>query len=447
MEIYILIDNQPQGPYTPEEVRKYLKTGQFQPATLGAYPGSSDWKPLEVIVQSWDAAASVTAKASGACPNVNSSKIKRALSPVAGAIVLVVFLAVAATLALKTIHAHRRQPDIQGAWEGVVQTMPGTKLRVVLHVSATNGSYGATCDCIDTRAKDIPVDKFVYNYPSLEFESKGTGGSYAGTFNAGADEVSGTWKQSATAAPVVWKRTATADVIPELLAESDYTPRGGSDLQGYWKGTLNAGWVEVQGAFKIAEPSDGKFAAEMDCIDQGLKNVVVSAVTYDKPDVRMEVGSVGAVFEGKLSSDGGKITGTWTQARVPIPLTIERADPKADKAKQETAAARDAGKDYSHASPNELPGRWKGMLQVQKVKLHLRFNIAKLSDGSFSATLESPDQAGGEISASSTQYASSKVLIEWKAIGVVFKGALKNGKLSGTFQQRGMSLPLVLSRD
>jgi hypothetical protein len=79
--------------------------------------------------------------------------------------------------------------------------------------------------------------------------------------------------------------------------------------------------------FKIAEPTDGTFVAELDSIDQGANNVVVSSVTYNKPKVRMEVGMIGGVFEGKASSDGAKITGTWTQAGIPLPLTIKRADP------------------------------------------------------------------------------------------------------------------------
>ena len=54
MEIYVLIDNQPQGPYTPEVIRQYLSSGQLRPDTMAAYAGSSDWKPLSTLLPSWD---------------------------------------------------------------------------------------------------------------------------------------------------------------------------------------------------------------------------------------------------------------------------------------------------------------------------------------------------------------------------------------------------------
>ena len=309
MEIYVLIDNQPQGPYTPAEVRKYLKTGQFQPATLGAYPGSSDWKPLEVMVRSWDAAAPVTAKSSGTRPNVNSSKIKRAFSPVAGAVVLVFLLAVAVTMAVKAIHAYRRQPDLQGAWETAVTPVAGVKMRVVLHLSPTNGSYRAIAENIDARETNDAIDKFVYNFPSVEFASTKKKGTFSGKLNDRADEISGTWKQPGFTTNVVWKRTTTPDVIPELLTESDYAPRTDSALQGYWMGTLQAGPRSVRVVFKIAEPAEGKFVAELDSLDQGASNLLVSPVTYEKPKVRLECSLVGGVFEGKIMASSSPASG------------------------------------------------------------------------------------------------------------------------------------------
>ena len=180
------------------------------------------------------------------------------------------------------------------------------------------------------------------------------------------------------------KRTTTPLTVPEMLAESDYTPRAGSALQGYWEGSLQAGKAALRVAFKISEPEDGKFIAELDSIDQGAEGVVVSSFAYDKPSLQMEVGSVGGAFEGKINSDGTEITGTWTQAGRTLPLTIKRSDPRAIQAE----AAREAGKDYSHAGPNHLTGHWKGASDVQGLKLHLALHVAKLPNGDLSASLD-----------------------------------------------------------
>ena len=65
-------------------------------------------------------------------------------------------------------------PDIQGAWEGVldtggtgVQKGETTKTRVVARIFKKNGSYYSTADSIDEGLKDRPISKFVYNYPSV----------------------------------------------------------------------------------------------------------------------------------------------------------------------------------------------------------------------------------------------------------------------------------------
>ena len=68
MEIYILIDNQPQGPYPQELVRIHLKSGQLKATDLAAYAGSSDWRPLSVMMESWgdsSPAASTKRKSTG----------------------------------------------------------------------------------------------------------------------------------------------------------------------------------------------------------------------------------------------------------------------------------------------------------------------------------------------------------------------------------------------
>jgi hypothetical protein len=374
------------------------------------------------------------------------TKIKTTV--VVGAVVLLT--AGTATMAVKVAHAHRTQPNIQGDWEGLVE-LKGIRSRVVLHVIATNDSYRATEDGIDSRLKDIPTVKFVYDYPSVEFEIKDAGrgidGAFKGKLNAGADEISGvgTNRVVGIAVPLVLKRTATPDVVPELLAESDYAPRAGSDLQGYWKGTLQLG-VNLRMAVKIAEPAEGQFVAELDSLDQGVNNLVVSSVTYDRPNVQMEVGLLGGVFQGKLSNDGGKIIGTWTQARIPLALTLERVDPKADQAEQAATAAREADKDYSHTGLDDLTGHWLGVLDVKGTKGALALDIARLPSGDWSGSLGAVGQKAGRIPADDVHFTVPDVHLEWKNLGATYDGRIKNGKISGEWKARGQAFPLVFER-
>lgn len=49
MQIFVMIDGNRHGPYSPEEVRQYLATGQLQPQMPACYEGKTDWQPLETF--------------------------------------------------------------------------------------------------------------------------------------------------------------------------------------------------------------------------------------------------------------------------------------------------------------------------------------------------------------------------------------------------------------
>lgn len=92
MEVYVLIDNKPQGPYTPELIRDYLANGQLQPTDLAAYPGRADWKPLAALVQSWG--QTPTSNKTGVSPgNALPTKASKRPALMATAIAAVVLLA------------------------------------------------------------------------------------------------------------------------------------------------------------------------------------------------------------------------------------------------------------------------------------------------------------------------------------------------------------------
>lgn len=92
MEIYVLINNQPQGPYTLEQIRQYLSSGQLRPDNMAAYAGSSDWKPLSTLLPSFE--SQVTGKGTrfvpGSAPVMQKvrRKVKLGLPITIGVVVL-----------------------------------------------------------------------------------------------------------------------------------------------------------------------------------------------------------------------------------------------------------------------------------------------------------------------------------------------------------------------
>jgi uncharacterized protein (TIGR03435 family) len=224
---------------------------------------------------------------------------------------------------------------------------------------------------------------------------------------------------------VALERAATPAPVPEGLAEEDFAPRAGSDLQGYWKGAIGAGPNALPVNLKIAGQPDGTFRAEGDAPMQGLKGLPVSVI-YNRPAVKLAVSGAGS-FEGEINGDNTELSGAWIAGGQSVPTIIQRADYQAEH-------EQDAAKDYTFGSKTELQGHWKATLDFKKVKLRLNLDIAKLPDGTFSTTVASLDQIpnNAPIPASDFQYSPPDVRMAWKWAGVRFEGKLKNGELTGT---------------
>jgi len=369
------------------------------------------------------------------------AKAKTAL--VAGAVVLLA--AGTATVTVETYRAHHK-PDISGAWEGSVNVGAGVKLRVVFKFTNADGVYHATVDSIDQRIGDIPISRINYKFPAIEFESAAVGGTFNGKFNADTTKMSGTWDQSQyqVHVPLVLTRTATPTAVPESLTENDYTPRPGSDMQGYWTGATHPGKGTLRLALKVSEADDGTFRAELDSLDQGASGLVISSFTYDKPTVRAELNSVGGVFEGTFDAKRMVIDGNWMQAGQTLPLLMTRTDPHTIDVQKSVA---DAQKDFSHEGENDLRGHWLGSLDVKGLKLHLALHVAKMPDGKLSGTMDSIDQGANDIPIQVVKFTAPTVHLELRTISGTYDGKLQDGKLTGTWKQGGTAYPLAFERD
>ncbi|MGB7748944.1 MAG: hypothetical protein WBN75_16830 [Verrucomicrobiia bacterium] len=360
------------------------------------------------------------------------------------AVILAIGLAL---LGVKTVHwmGTANAPDIQGAWAGIFEAGQ-QKWPMMYKISRENGSYHAVEVNIYQGAREMPVSRLVYDYPSVRIEQKAVGFTYEATLNPKTMEMSGAWKQGKGSGPFTMKLNALADKFPEPLADSDYTPRKDSDVQGYWKGTLKVEKTTLRVDLKIAERADGTFRVTGDSPDQGGSDIEATAVTYHRPTLKVEFGGIMGSYEGTVDESDRVIAGNFVSNGHTLPLNLERAKP-------ETTAALDpaieAQKDYSHTSPNDLQGHWQGTLDVKQagVKLRQAVNIAKLPDGKFSASMVSLDQGGAEIPANNIQFIPPNVRLEWSAIGGSYNGKLENGKISGVWRQGGGALPLVLERD
>ena len=341
-------------------------------------------------------------------------------------------------------------PDIQGAWEGVILLDdPGIAAggsgatHLVLKIDkAGDGGYTATTDWIETGRKDVPMGRVVYHYPSLQllWSPRNT---WNLTINKGATEMKLDHAiHFIQADPVHLRRTSSPDTVPDPLAENDFAPRRGSDLQGFWHGAIsNDADAEVVN-LKICQKPDGGIRAEADVPAQGMYGLPVTG-SFNAPEVKLAAACGIGAFQGQISDDHHSITGTWTQDGTSVSATLKRADHAAEQ-------ARENARNYTFDSAGDLQGHWKGswVVEIAKVKATIQFglDIAKLPDGSYSAELRKDEfPHDGPRPATDFQFLDPRV--RWTAGGGSFDGELRNGKIEGTWWQNGGGFPLAFERD
>lgn len=92
----------------------------------------------------------------------------------------------------------------------------------------------------------------------------------------------------------------------------------------------------------------------------------------------------------------------------------------------------------------EMVGTWSGSLKMPK--LRLVFHIENNGDD-YSTKMDSPDQGAFGIPMEDTRITESSVVIDAAALGMQYEGSLKGDSIVGSFNQSGMSFPLVLYKN
>jgi uncharacterized protein (TIGR03435 family) len=111
--------------------------------------------------------------------------------------------------------------------------------------------------------------------------------------------------------------------IPAVYAQAT-AGNAKQDIADTWQGTLHAG-RDLRTVVKISKADDGGYKAVFYSIDQSGDGLSVNKLTLDRTTVKMSVMAVAGTYDGKLSSDGKSITGTWAQGSTAVPLTLTRA--------------------------------------------------------------------------------------------------------------------------
>ncbi len=125
-------------------------------------------------------------------------------------------------------------------------------------------------------------------------------------------------------------RLSTALFVLVALASQAMAQTPARSPEGSWQGTLDAG-QQLRLALTITKNTDGTYSGNVNSIDQGSV-IPIDVITVNGDSVRVELKSVGAVFEGKLNADASELTGQFSQGGAVLPLTFKRAQAAAPAA-------------------------------------------------------------------------------------------------------------------
>jgi uncharacterized protein (TIGR03435 family) len=95
-----------------------------------------------------------------------------------------------------------------------------------------------------------------------------------------------------------------------------------------WQGTLHAPQKDLRIVVKIAKADAGALKLSMFSIDQGGGSIPASSASFEGGVLKYAVEAIDGTYEGKMSSDGKSIAGTWKQGPNPLSLVFERATPE-----------------------------------------------------------------------------------------------------------------------
>lgn len=99
----------------------------------------------------------------------------------------------------------------------------------------------------------------------------------------------------------------------------------GSDLSGFWTGTLDVQGTQLRLSFDVTNTESG-LQTVLTSIDQGNAEIPVATTTLEDGVVTFDIPAIAGTYHGELSQDGQRMEGTWSQGGASFPLVLIRSE-------------------------------------------------------------------------------------------------------------------------
>lgn len=212
-----------------------------------------------------------------------------------------------------------------GYWLGTLD-LGENKLRLALRIGKNQDKkLLAYMDSLDQGARDLPAGEVKIDGDSISLAWPLLNAKYKAEVGKAGNEISGTWTQMGKSNPLKMQRTA--ENANSMVKDLSFKPAP-DDVTGLWEGVLEEEklGLRLRLGIKIGKDPKGEYSGSMDSLDQGVKDLPISTISFAKPDVKLEWKGLKASFEGTLQPDGKTLDGNFVQAGRTFPLKLVQAE-------------------------------------------------------------------------------------------------------------------------
>jgi hypothetical protein len=211
---------------------------------------------------------------------------------------------------------------------------------------------------------------------------------------------------------------------------------------GHWEGAIEVQGTSLEIVVDLTRDAKEVWKGAIGIPSQNLKDYPLGNLKVEGANVSFEIASAQGLptFKGKLSADGKTIVGELSQSGMTFPFKLDR------KGEAKTSAVEAQATSITVSA--DVEGNWQGTLDAEGTTLRLILKIAKKADGSYTATLDSPDQANNDMPINVLTATGDSLTFEMKYIGASFAGKFNKERteVTGNWRQGGGALPLTLKR-
>jgi hypothetical protein len=204
---------------------------------------------------------------------------------------------------------------------------------------------------------------------------------------------------------------------------------------GHWEGKIQIPEHEMPVTVDLAKNAGGAWIGSLSIPTSSSIDVPLSAIDVQGDAVKFTTNLPEKTsFDGKVSSDGGTLSGTVSNIDGSVAFQLARRGEASVKVPPPSTAL-----------PQAFEGTWEGTVDSQGKVRHVGLKLWAGADGIAMGTLIAIDQ-GKEIPLTTISARDGRLDLEARSISGAYHGTLANGEIAGEWTEGTVHLPLTFHR-